>query len=184
MFGCANNNGERLSDLCVESRLVIGGTLFMHRDIHKTTWRSQDQMTVIQSDHVIINQKWRSLQDVKANRGADRGSDHVLVIATVSLKLRKTKRGEERQQRFDTAKLSNSNTEKAFKLELKIRFHVLQEEQEMNIDNYNQVLTETSKSLLGYRKKRKEEWIKTDTWKTNDERKETKRRLTTLNHSG
>ena len=177
-FGCANNNGERLSDLCVESRLVIGGTLFMHRDIHKTTWRSPDQRTVSQIDHVIINQKWRrSLQDVKAYRGADIGSDHVLVVASVSLKLRKTKRGEERQQRFDTAKLKNSNTEKAFKLELKNRFHVLQEEQEMNIDSFNQVLTETSKSLLGYRKKRKEEWIKTDTWKTIDERKETKKKI-------
>ena len=77
----------------------------------------------------------------------------MLVVASVSLKLRKTKRGEERQQRFDTAKLKNSNTEKAFKLELKNRFHVLQEEQEMNIDSFNQVLTETSKSLLGYRNK-------------------------------
>ena len=92
------------------------------------------------------------LQDVKANRGADIGSDHVLVVATVSLKLRKAKRGEERQQRFDMAKLTNSNTEKDFKLELKNRFHVLQEEQEMNIDSFNQVLTETSKSLLGYTK--------------------------------
>ena len=101
----------------------------------------------------------------------------MLVVASVSLKLRKTKRGEERQQRFDTAKLKNSNTEKAFKLELKNRFHVLQEEQEMNIDSFNQVLTETSKSLLGYRKKRKEEWIKTDTWKTIEERKETKKKI-------
>ena len=69
-----------------------------------------------------------------------------------NLKTRKTKRGEERQQRFDTAKLKNSNTEKAFKLELKNRFHVLQEEQEMNIDSFNQVLTETSKSLQGTEK--------------------------------
>ena len=63
----------------------------MHRDIHKTTWRSPDQRTVSQIDHVIINQKWR-----KANRGTDIGSDHVLVVATMSLKLRKSKRGEER----------------------------------------------------------------------------------------
>ena len=47
------------------------------------------------------------------------------------------------------------NTEKSFKLELKNRFHVLQEEQEMNNDSFNQVLTETSKSLLGYRKNEK-----------------------------
>ena len=43
---------------------------------------------------------------------------------------------------------------------MKNRFHVLQEEQEMNIDSFNKVLTEKSKSLLGYRKKWKEEWIK------------------------
>ena len=63
-FGCANNNGERLSDLCVESRLVIGGTLFMHRDIHKTTWRSPDQRMVSQIDHVIINQKIKLMEEV------------------------------------------------------------------------------------------------------------------------
>ena len=84
-FECANNNGERLSDLCVESRLVICGTLFRHRDIQKTTWRSPDQRTVSQIDDVIINQKWRrSPQDIKANRGADIGNDHALVVATVS----------------------------------------------------------------------------------------------------
>ena len=44
---------------CVESRLVIGGTLFMHRYIHRTTWRSPDQRTVSQIDHVIIKQKWK-----------------------------------------------------------------------------------------------------------------------------
>ena len=38
-------------------------------------------------------------------------------------------------------------------------------------------ITETNKSLLGYRQKRKEEWIKTDTWKTIDERKETKKKI-------
>ena len=93
-FGCANNNGEGLSDVCVESRLFIGGALFMHRDIHKTTWRSPDQRTVSQIDHAIINQIWRrSLQDVTSNRGAVIGSGHVLVVATVSLKLRNTKRG-------------------------------------------------------------------------------------------
>ena len=97
-LGCANNNGERFSDLCVENRLGIGGTLFMFRDIHKTTWTSPDQRTISQIDHVIINQKWRrSLQDVKANRGADIGSDHVLVVATVSLRLRRKAKEEKKQ---------------------------------------------------------------------------------------
>ena len=177
-FGCINNNGERISDLCVENNLVIGGTLFKHRNIHKTTWRSPDNNTVSQIDHVIVNQKWRrSLQDVRARRGADVGSDHVLVVATLSLKLRKTQRREKRQRRFDTGKLKNPNTEKAFQLDLKNRFRILQEEQELNIDSFNQVLMETNKKLLGYRRKKKEEWIKSDTWTTIDERKATKKKL-------
>ena len=36
---------------------------------------------------------------------------------------------------------------------------------------------ETSKKLLGYRRKKKEEWIKSDTWTTIDERKATKKKL-------
>ena len=122
-FGCINNNSDRLSDLCVENNLIIGGTLFKQSNIHTTTWRSPYNNTVSQIDHVIVNQKWRrSLQDVRARRVADVGSDHVLVVATLSLKLRKTQRRKERQRRFDTGKLKNPNTEKAFQLHLKTAF--------------------------------------------------------------
>ena len=71
----------------------------------------------------------------------------------------------------------NPNTEKAFQLDFKNRFRILQEEQELNIDSFNQALMETSKKLLGYRRKKKEEWIKSDTWTTIDERKATKKKL-------
>ena len=79
-FGCINYNGERLLDICVENNLVIGGTLLKHRTIHKTIWRSPGGNTVS-----------RSLQDVRARRGADVGSNHERVVATFPLKLRKTK---------------------------------------------------------------------------------------------
>ena len=78
----------------------------------------------------------------------------MLVVVTLSLKLRKTQRREERQWRFDTGKLKIPNTEKAFQ-DLKNRFHILQEEQELSIDSFNQALMETSKKLLGYRRKKR-----------------------------
>ena len=66
---------------------------------------------------------------------------------------------------------------KAFQQDLQNRFRIIQEELELTIDSFNQVLTEKSKTVLGYRRKRKECWIKPDTWITTDERKATKKNL-------
>ena len=83
-----NNNGLRLVEFCAENDMVIGGTLFQHKTIHKYTWTSPDGNIHNQIDHVLINGKWRkSLLDVRAFRGADLGSDHELVIAKIQLKL-------------------------------------------------------------------------------------------------
>ena len=39
-LGIMNENGERLIDLCSTHNLVIGGSLFPHKNIHKMTWLS------------------------------------------------------------------------------------------------------------------------------------------------
>ena len=41
-LGVMNDNGERLEDLCALSKLVLGGSVFPHRRIHKVTWLSPD----------------------------------------------------------------------------------------------------------------------------------------------
>ena len=56
--GVRNDNGERLADFCMSNNLVIGGTIFPHKDIHKLTWKSPDGRTINQIDHIIINGKW------------------------------------------------------------------------------------------------------------------------------
>ena len=92
-YGCGNinDNGERLVDLCGTNNLVIGGTIFPHRGIHKLTWISPNGRDKNQIDHIIINGKWRrSLQDVRVMRGADVASDHHLVVANIKLKLKKS----------------------------------------------------------------------------------------------
>uniref|UniRef100_A0A3P9H430 Endonuclease/exonuclease/phosphatase domain-containing protein n=1 Tax=Oryzias latipes TaxID=8090 RepID=A0A3P9H430_ORYLA len=78
--GTMNENGERLIDFCNTNNLVVGGTLFPHRDIHKLTWYSPNDRDKNQIDHMMIKEMWRrSLIDVRVKRGADVGSDHQLV---------------------------------------------------------------------------------------------------------
>ncbi|PVD24386.1 hypothetical protein C0Q70_14868 [Pomacea canaliculata] len=50
-IGTINDNGERLADFCEENNLLIGATLFQHKDIHKATWTSSDGITKNQRGH-------------------------------------------------------------------------------------------------------------------------------------
>ena len=95
-IGAINDKRERLCHFCNENNMVIGGTLFQHRDIHKTTWTLPSEATKNQIYHILINGKWRnSLQDLRADRGADVASDNNLLKAVLSLKLRRARRSRE-----------------------------------------------------------------------------------------
>nr|CAI5849927.1 unnamed protein product [Callosobruchus analis] len=88
--GTRNENGRLLVELCLENNLVIGGTLFPHREYHKITWISPDKTTENQIDHIMISKKWENcLLDVHNKRSADVGSDHHLLIAEMGMKLKR-----------------------------------------------------------------------------------------------
>ena len=85
-LGKMNDNGERLVNLCAFNNLVIGGSIFPHRRIHKATWVSPNGFTENQIDHFCISRKFRrSMTDVKVQRGADVRSDHYLLLAELQL---------------------------------------------------------------------------------------------------
>nr|KAG5707025.1 hypothetical protein BaRGS_019630 [Batillaria attramentaria] len=44
-LGQMNENAERFADFCALNQLVIGGSIFPHKRIHKATWRSPDNDT-------------------------------------------------------------------------------------------------------------------------------------------
>ncbi|KAL5259045.1 hypothetical protein ACHWQZ_G009498 [Mnemiopsis leidyi] len=88
LHSSSNDNGTRLVDFCATNQLVIGGTIFQHKDIHKGTWRSPNGLTVNQIDHICIGKRFRqSLLGVKVCRGADIGSDHYLVLGLLKIRL-------------------------------------------------------------------------------------------------
>jgi hypothetical protein len=51
-LGQRNENGERFADLCTLNQLVIGGSLFPHKHIHRVTRRSPDYVTENKIDHM------------------------------------------------------------------------------------------------------------------------------------
>jgi hypothetical protein len=84
-----NGNGERLLSDRSANKLKVSGSLIIHRDIRKGTWRSPNGLTVNQIDHIFLSRRWASsLQDVRVNRDADVGSEHSLVTAIFRMKLK------------------------------------------------------------------------------------------------
>ena len=81
------------------------------------------------------------------------------LVAKAKPKLRKVRTGKSRGRRFDCRKLQKPEVQKKFAIKLANRFDALKKEAEMAINEFNCVLRKTGKVILGYRKKRREEWL-------------------------
>ena len=174
--GGLTSNGERVINLCEVNNLIIGGTLFTHRNVHKLTWTSPDGQTQSQIDHIIINSKCRdSNQDVRM-RKADVCSDHNLLVAKMTLKLRNAKIGMARNQRPDISKLKDILIKVKFSIMLGDRLSILHDETAMTIDNFNTAMMESAKETIGYTKACKSEWISLDIWRIIEERRQLKKK--------
>ncbi|VDO54149.1 unnamed protein product [Schistosoma margrebowiei] len=126
-LGERKENGERFANLCAFNKLVIGGTIFPHKRIHKATWISPDHTTENQIDLICINKKFRrKMEDVRTRRGADISSDHHLVVANLKLKLKMNwTSGQTALQRFNTAYFRDTDRLNEFKIALNNRFQAL-----------------------------------------------------------
>lgn len=187
-LGERNENGEMFTNFCASHDLVIGGTVFPHKNCHKVTWVSNDHKTENQIDHIAVSRKFRrSLMNVRNKRGADIKSDHHLVVAEFRLKIMATqKKFEQRNRQYDVRRLKVKEKKTEFCLELKNRFTALQEVQENEVpdesveeewtkikDLYNSV----SESVLGFKDRQKKDWMTEDTWELIGRRKKMKARL-------
>ena len=89
-LGVQNKAGQRLTEFCQENALVIANTLFQQHKRRLYTWPSPDGESRNQSDYILCSQRWRSsIQSAKTRPGTDCGSDHEILIAQFSLKLKK-----------------------------------------------------------------------------------------------
>ena len=154
-LGTCNENGERLLAFCSFNEMVIGGTIFPHKDIHKATWQSPDGRTENQIDHFCISKKFRrSIDDVRVLRGADVGSDHHLILAKLRVKLKKyTHQAQQCRQKYQVSLLQNEERRNDFQLELSNRFQALENLEDMDINDHwvkiKEVVNSTCADKLG-----------------------------------
>ena len=89
-LGVQNEAGQRLTELCQETALVIANTLFQQYKRRLYTWRSPDGQYQNQIDYILCSQRWRSsIQSAKTRLGADCGTDHELLLPNSDLNRRK-----------------------------------------------------------------------------------------------
>nr|KAG5686144.1 hypothetical protein BaRGS_024758 [Batillaria attramentaria] len=186
-LGQMNENGERFANFCALNQLVIGGSIFPHKRIHKATWRSPDHVTENQIDHICISRKFRrSWRDVRVMRGADVSSDHHLLATTLRLRLKRHTNANNTRTRYNVGLLRNTDTQAAFRISLSNRFQPLQdliEDSEMDIETHwehsKKLWHDTCEEVLGKRKTQHKEWISADTIQKLEVRKEKKTALNT-----
>nr|KAG5704670.1 hypothetical protein BaRGS_025312 [Batillaria attramentaria] len=186
-LGQMNENGERFADFCALNQLVIGGSIFPHKRIHKATWRSPDHVTENQIDHICISRKFRrSWRDVRVMRGADVSSDHHLLATTLRLRLKRHTNANNTRTRYNVGLLRNTETQTAFRISLSNRFQPLQdliEDSGMDIETQwehsKKLWHDTCEEVLGKRKTQHKEWVSADTTQKLEVRKKKKTALNT-----
>ena len=186
-LGEANDNGERFTNFCAMNDMVIGGSVFPHKRIHKVTWISPDHHTENQIDHICISRKFRNtMEDVRAYRGADVASDHQLVMGKFRLKLKKTGSRNKQDQRlkYNTHLLKDRTVVESFKLALRNRFEALAnltEEDDQEVEkrwaDIKEVYNTTCKEELGQKEHQHKEWISKTSWDKIKERRKKKEKL-------
>ena len=157
-----NENGEFFSYACTFNELVIGGSVYKHKDIHKVTCASPDGRTKNQNDFISISTKWRRrLLDTKVRRGTDFCSDHYLVQGTLQIKLKAYKEAgaaDRPQPKFNTQNLKDQATKDIFTATIKKKAETLiNTNEKTNVEkhwnNLKAVWSQTCMKVLGRNKK-------------------------------
>ena len=92
-LGIWNEAGQRLIEFCQENTLVSANILFQQHKRRLYTWTSPDGRHRNQIDSILCSQRWRSsIQSAKSSPGADCGSDHLLLVNKLRLKLKEVEK--------------------------------------------------------------------------------------------
>jgi hypothetical protein len=104
-----NDNRVRVVSFATSRKLLVKGTTFPYRDIHKYTWTSPEGKTHNQTGHILTDRRRYSIiPDARPFGRAGCDTDHNLVVAKVRERLAVSKRTAQKvdMERFNLKKLS------------------------------------------------------------------------------
>ena len=173
------DNGTRLIDLATSLDLLIGGTLFEHKDIHKYTWTHPNLSSRAQIDHILVSRKYRNwIQDVRTFRGADIATDHELLIANLRLAMRKLTQPQQAAKTWDVEKLNIQKTKTEFQVKVFNRFEKLLSVRHAGVEEKVNFIVSTfddaAADTIGKRNPKRPRWMSNPTWTLIDKRKHIK----------
>jgi hypothetical protein len=179
----SNDNGVRVVNFATSKNLVIKGTMFPHRKIHKYTWTSPEGNTYNQTDHILIDRTRHSnILDVRSFRGSDCDTDHYLVVAKVRETLAVSKQAAQKMdtERFNVKKPNNGDVKEQYQVTIRNMFGTLENSEDSGDingawDNIRENIKISAEESLGYcESKHREPWFDEECSKLVDYRKHAK----------
>ena len=81
--GTVNQNSNKLLDFARTYGLVVAASWFHRPQAHRWTWYSNAGGVAKEIDHVLVDGRWRMIQNCRVDRSAQfLNTDHRLGIAT------------------------------------------------------------------------------------------------------
>ena len=112
--GTMNQNSTKFLDFARSHAHSVDGSWFQRPQAHRWTWYSNAGGVAKEIDHVLIDGRWRMIQNCRVDRRAQfLNTDHQLVVATFKLHLQ-SRRMVPSQPRLDVGKLKDERVVEEF----------------------------------------------------------------------
>ena len=132
-LGERNDNAQRVINFCKIHNLFATNTWFQQRRSAQHTWVSPNGLMKNQIDYVLVDKRYiNSMHNSKSMPGADCGSDHNPVLATMRIKLQSVRRAK-KKAKWNVNNLKKPEIRKEYRVRLDKQI------QEQNIDKGTEI---------------------------------------------
>ena len=153
-----NERGLRPLEFATFNDFVLANTFGHHRASRRCTWHSPKGQHRNQNDYILVRKRFRSGVNSARTRSfpeADTGSDHVLLMMTFHLRVKRISKLKHTRLKFDLEKLKAPNVLETFQAMMGVTFAPLTVMNNDDIDmdsmitTFNTAVIETASEILG-----------------------------------